>query len=167
MPVTAKTESQADTKALELIQETRFPTDGPFYRKLVAALKSMAGTSRRGKITPALKNVQESTALRFAPGVQFEYAFSTPSEGRSTVGITTNCYGKSISFAQLLDTTLRSAIPVPYRPNQEPEIHILGGNRRKGMLTVELSISTDLSDEELTAALKEAGFYEGLEFYLG
>jgi DnaJ-domain-containing protein 1 len=37
-----KIASLADKKALELIQETRHATDSPFYRRLVAALVSMA-----------------------------------------------------------------------------------------------------------------------------
>jgi len=65
---------------------------------------------------------------------------------------------------ELLSTTLLSAIPVPFKINMEPEIQILGGDRRKGMLSVEVSIITDLPADELRAALVEAGFWEGLEY---
>jgi len=40
-------EQQIDRKALDMIVETRFPTDGPFFRKMVAAMKGYAEDTER------------------------------------------------------------------------------------------------------------------------
>lgn len=114
-----------------------------------------------------MKSVRETVASKYAEGVQFEFSFSTPSNSSTHVAVTTNCYGKSLDFAQMLASTLRKMIPVPHISTGEPEIHILGGRRRKGMMSVELSIKSSLNDTEIAETLKKHGFSEGLEYILG
>lgn len=166
MPTTVNTiEAQADAAALALIQETQLPTDGPFYRKLTAALRQMAGLRKPEKIEKAPTNVRKLLGESFSPNVQFEYRYVISSEGKHVaVAINTNCYGRQVTFAVAMADILRLSIPVPHRLYSEPKIEVLGGDRRSGMMSVEMSITTDLSENDLREAFNEAGFSEGMEY---
>ena len=91
-------------------------------------------------------------------------------QGQQNAHVTVNSrsyYIKTLTFANELLDALRVAIPFPCTEASEPELHILAGDRVRGMLSVEFDIAFVLSYEEALAKLEAAGFKTPTEFYLG
>jgi hypothetical protein len=90
--------------------------------------------------------------------------------GEQSAHVTVNSrstYTKTFSFANKLLSVLRTIIPFPYTEKTEPELHVLGGQRVKGMLSVEMGIDFNLPYEEARIKLENAGFTSPTEFILG
>jgi len=79
------------------------------------------------------------------------------------VGVTTNTYGSTISFVNSLAEKLRKAIPFPYNEEDEPKVVVLGGDRKKGMISVEMGISFAIPVYEAKERFKNAGWWNDME----
>lgn len=101
----------------------------------------------------------------------YEFSYSTlftkGDRNYTTVAVTTNTYGSTVKHILDLEKRLRAEVPFTYRKENEPEVKLLGGNRRKGMISVEMRISTVLSQPSASKLFSKAGFSDGLEYILG
>jgi hypothetical protein len=97
--------------------------------------------------------------------VEYEFHHSNGfGKGHSVhVGVTTNCYGKSLSFINELAHKLRTSIPFPYNEESEPGVVVLGGNRKKGMISVEMGITFAITEAEARKCFEAAGWFSDME----
>jgi hypothetical protein len=87
--------------------------------------------------------------------------------GTTTVSVNSDCYSTELEFAEGLAQRLRESIPFPVESFGKPSMHILGGIRHKGVMSVEMSIKSLLSDETMKQAFAGAGWFSTLEYILG
>jgi hypothetical protein len=76
-------------------------------------------------------------------------------------------YGKRISVINELERELKDKITFKHEIHCEPEVHILGGRRVRGIVSVEMTIEPLIPIEEAVAELRAGGFCEGTEEILG
>lgn len=87
-------------------------------------------------------------------------------DGNAVVSVNTNCYNSQLKFADELLMRLKRQIPFEHQITGEPEIHILGGNR-KGMMSVEVGITFEYPDEAVREYFAKDGWGSELEVVLG
>ncbi len=103
----------------------------------------------------------------------FNYEYSEPEGIESTntwikVGVSADTCDKRLSSLIKLEAKLRDTIPFGFATMSEPEVRILGGDRKKDIASVEMMISpARLSIENAIKYLIEAKFYRGFETALG
>lgn len=90
------------------------------------------------------------------------------SDGEVTVAINTTHYCKTLEFINALDVRLREILNKALGglyvvDKNNVRVVILGGNRRKGMVSVEFDIVSKLLPETIEKNLHEAGFLYGFE----
>ncbi|MCR4312144.1 MAG: hypothetical protein NUV56_02555 [Candidatus Uhrbacteria bacterium] len=108
-------------------------------------------------IVPTISGVfMKGFDLRLVPQTQ---------EGTLLIAINpTSSYMKTIPFALGLEKLLKEVIPFTFEQRGETRLEKLGGDRRKGMLSVEMNIAfTNITNDEAIRQLKQLGFTEGLE----
>ena len=96
---------------------------------------------------------------------RLEFRYSMPPENQHVaVGVNSNYYTTTtLSFLQLLCKKLKEAIPFKYEIVSKPEVRILGGDRARGMASVEMMIQFEISDTDALSQLKSKNFAEGFE----
>jgi hypothetical protein len=94
-----------------------------------------------------------------------EFSYVLAGRNRIRVAANSNVGFKTIAFAKELEKKLRLAIPFPFRRVRETEINIVGGDRARGMLRVEMVIMPNISIgiDKMVAALDSRCFVPGLE----
>ena len=96
--------------------------------------------------------------------MKLEFSFAQkPKNGCVSIAVNSHYYTKTIPFALELEKKLKEVIPFSFEQKGETNLNILGGQRVKGMLSVEMDISYKISDEEALTLLKGKGFSEGFE----
>lgn len=99
---------------------------------------------------------------------QLEYRYRVIEHGKIKVAINpVKDYCTEFYFVFGLQEALLKSIPFPFEISSKVEIHILGGDHRKGMVSVEVTIEHSFTDEYAISQLKEKHFHEGLEIILG
>lgn len=87
-----------------------------------------------------------------------ELCFGKRRDGSFRVSINlANSYEKSLEMANRLLTELEKAIPFKYRVLGGPTIVVLGGDMRKGMLSIEMVIQPIRESTRKTAARRLLG----------
>jgi dsDNA-binding SOS-regulon protein len=99
---------------------------------------------------------------------RLEYRYGQVKDGQAHVSVNiADSYDKKLSTANELADVLRRCIPFHHKIAREPRIVILGGDRRKKMLAIEMDVSFQISDSEAVAMLRQCNFTEGMELSLG
>jgi hypothetical protein len=99
--------------------------------------------------------------------LEYRYDMSVEHKSVHVAVNSANSYCTTILFATELLEAMKAAIPFPCNVSSEPEVHILGGMTRKGMLSVEMIITFELSNDEAESRLEEVGFVTPTELILG
>jgi len=102
--------------------------------------------------------------------LDYEFRYNgnrTPLNGTATISINSNCYSTELAFAQELAERLRAAVPFQVELFGKPSMHILGGNRSKGVMSVEMGIKFSVPDATAAQAFADAGWFTSLEYILG
>jgi hypothetical protein len=97
---------------------------------------------------------------------EFSYSplYSENDRSYTTVAVTTNTYNSTVKHILDLEKRLRAEVPFTYRKENDPEVQLLGGMRRKGMISVEMKISVAFDEAVASKLLSKAKFSEGLEY---
>jgi hypothetical protein len=113
-------------------------------------------------------NTEKKPTMVSGRHVEFSYNMGDSTTGRAYVVVNaTGSYITTVAWVSELVSALQMHIPFKYDIASEPEVHILGGKRVKGMLCVEFLITFSLTNDEVHAKLEDAGFHRGTECILG
>lgn len=102
------------------------------------------------------------------PSTDREFWLHRPSTThRVNVRVNPNHYGKGLDVVNGLAEELKAKIPFPHKIASGPDVQILGGSRVRGIVSVEMTITYEISDDDAVAQLRAQGFLEGTEVILG
>lgn len=92
-----------------------------------------------------------------------EFRFNVRSDSTVIVAINIgDCYIRTLAMANLLYAELVESLGFEHAVVEEPKVVTLGGDRRKGMMSVEMIIRPEPSTQEVKVALEKKGFLRGL-----
>ncbi len=92
-----------------------------------------------------------------------ELHYRTTARGDVCVAINPLNYVRSLKMVLELHQNLCTAIPFQCEVSSEPEVHVLGGDNRRNMISVEMSIRPKDGTDDVVAKLERAGFHKGFE----
>ena len=96
-----------------------------------------------------------------------QYRYDGVNDDRVLVGVNHSLYyTKTIAEILRLWNELKAKIPFEFSA-EEPEVYVIGGDRRRGMISVEMVVKHNFSKETVIAELESSGFCEGFDLYLG
>lgn len=119
-----------------------------------------------GPLTEEERRKYPQLAFEIDSRKDLEYRYGHPVESE-TIRVSVNPsrrYDKTIRYIKSLEKLLKDHFTFDYEVTSEPEVHILGGRRVAGMVSVEMTIRpVRITAKDAIAKLERYGFTQGLE----